>query len=80
MYLELRTWQGSWFGGETAIRTRPFGCPRTPSPELLGVAAATLRDEPPTRFDSPAAFPASAGDAPPSKPPAHPLRNAPAFP
>jgi hypothetical protein len=46
MYLELRTWKGSWFGGESAIHTRAFGHPGTLPREVFGFAAGLRRDPP----------------------------------
>ena len=44
MYLELRTWKGSWFGGESAIHTRAFAHLAPPPRELFSFAAG-LRQE-----------------------------------
>ena len=53
MYLELRTWKGSWFGGESAIHTRPFGHNAAPPREVFGFAAGWWEDSYTTAAYSP---------------------------
>ena len=45
MYLELRTWKGSWFGGESALHIRNFGHSEMPPPAAFGFAAGLWWNE-----------------------------------